>query len=292
MKNNDIFNFRRFGRYFASDIRTCTANYGLSLATISLLILGALYICTVAISLIFNGTWQGPGIGFRMTAFMVAMLCIVVTMPAKCYGRLTEKQYGSEWLMVPASGLEKFLSMLIITLIIGPVIGIVLFLGLDAIICALDATCGQNLTAFFTRAMSTLNTLLDEGVTSDGIVLPTQGVVFIKNIMDPWLWIDELPMTILPFVLGAICFKNGKTVKTILVIMAAGMITSIAMSPVMMEWVSQIPVLASENPAEALERLDEISFFRNIKLTDTISDTITNIALIAGIWFRIKTMKH
>ena len=35
MKANDIFNFRRFGKYFASDLRTCWANYGLSLLTIS-----------------------------------------------------------------------------------------------------------------------------------------------------------------------------------------------------------------------------------------------------------------
>ena len=34
---NDIFNFRRFGKYFTSDIRTCTANYGLSLLTMAVL---------------------------------------------------------------------------------------------------------------------------------------------------------------------------------------------------------------------------------------------------------------
>ena len=50
MKNNDIFTFRRFGKYFASDLRSCSANYGLSLLTISLLT----PLATYAIFLIFS----------------------------------------------------------------------------------------------------------------------------------------------------------------------------------------------------------------------------------------------
>ena len=37
MKTNDIFNFQRFGKYFASDLRTCAANYGLSLLVLAIL---------------------------------------------------------------------------------------------------------------------------------------------------------------------------------------------------------------------------------------------------------------
>ena len=32
--------------------------------------------------------------------------------------------------------------------------------------------------------------------------------------------------------------------------------------------------------------------FRNIALVDTINDTIVNLALMTGIYFRIKTIKH
>ena len=45
---NDIFNFRRFGKYFATDIRTCWANYGLSLLTIAILSPVVIYIITNA----------------------------------------------------------------------------------------------------------------------------------------------------------------------------------------------------------------------------------------------------
>jgi len=32
--------------------------------------------------------------------------------------------------------------------------------------------------------------------------------------------------------------------------------------------------------------------FKNLVLIDTVTDTVTNLALMAGIWFRIKTLKH
>ena len=54
MSKNDIFNFRRFGKYFASDFKTCTSNYGLSLLTISILIPVALYALSVIFSVIFK----------------------------------------------------------------------------------------------------------------------------------------------------------------------------------------------------------------------------------------------
>ena len=143
----DIFNFRRFGKYFSTDIRTCSANYGLSLLTISILSPVVLYFITAAFNLMLGNGWNGPDMGLRVFVFIVAMICMVVTMPVKCYGRITEKQYGSFWLTLPASRLEKFASMILMTCIIVPVSGALLYLGLDAAICALDSTCGQNMVA-------------------------------------------------------------------------------------------------------------------------------------------------
>ena len=145
MKTKDIFDFRRFRKYFVSDLKTCSANYGLSLLTISLLTPLALYVITVAFNLILHLGWEGPSLAFRSIVFGIAMFCMVVTMPVKCYGGLTDKQYGSFWLTLPASRLEKFLSMLIITCIVAPFAGIVLYLGLDALISTMDKTCGGSI---------------------------------------------------------------------------------------------------------------------------------------------------
>ena len=292
---NDIFNFRRFGKYFATDFRTCCANYGLSLLTISLLSPLVLYVIIVTINQIMHNTWDGPDIGLRVFAFAVAMICMVVTMPVKCYGKITEKQYGSFWLTLPASRLEKFISMILMTCIIVPVSGALLYLGLDALICAFDHTCGQNLFAGGTELLQrmgeakdvTLN-LIDESITIEDATLAQE---IVRQMNNPWMYIDEIFCFTLPFLLGAVFFKNGKTVKTFIALFAISTVTGMICSPIMTNWVMEMFNNLNEDPDAILQMFNN-KLFKNLVLIDTVTDTVTNLALMAGIWFRIKTLKH
>ena len=292
---NDIFNFRRFGKYFTTDFKTCWANYGLSLLTISLLSPLVLYVIIVTINQIMHNTWDGPDIGLRVFAFAVAMICMVVTMPVKCYGKITEKQYGSFWLTLPASRLEKFISMILMTCIIVPVSGALLYLGLDALICAFDHTCGQNLFAGGTELLQrmgeakdvTLN-LIDESITIEDATLAQE---LVKQMNNPWMYIDEIFCFTLPFLLGAVFFKNGKTVKTFIALFAISTVTGMICSPIMTNWVMEMFNNLNEDPDAILQMFNN-KLFKNLVLIDTVTDTVTNLALMAGIWFRIKTLKH
>jgi hypothetical protein len=293
MKTKDIFNFNRFGKYFVSDLKTCAANYGLSLLVTALLLPLALYCITVGFNALMSGIWDGPDMWLRATCFLIAMVCIVVQMPVKCYGRITEKQYGSFWLTLPASRLEKFVSMFLMTCIIVPVIGVGCFIGLDAIICALDPTCGGSLVTgvseVFTKILAsgeiTVN-LANEGV-------PVEDVEMINEIMtqvtSPWLYIDEIFGITLPFLMGAVFFKSGKTVKTFMALFAFSTAVSIISTPFMTRLAADM--MNGVNNGDVM-RIFENGIFRNLVLIDTISDAIVNIALIIGIWFRIKTLKH
>ncbi len=292
---NDIFNFRRFGKYFATDFRTCWANYGLSLLTISLLSPLVLYVIIVTINQIMHNAWDGPDIGLRVFAFAVAMICMVVTMPVKCYGKITEKQYGSFWLTLPASRLEKFISMILMTCIIVPVSGALLYLGLDALICAFDHTCGQNLFAGGTELLQrmgeakdvTLN-LIDESITIEDATLAQE---IVRQMNNPWMYIDEIFCFTLPFLLGAVFFRNGKTVKTFIALFAISTVTGMICSPIMTNWVMEMFNNLNEDPDAILQMFNN-KLFKNLVLIDTVTDTVTNLALMAGIWFRIKTLKH
>lgn len=292
---NDIFNFNRFGKYFASDIRTCWSNFGLSLLTIAFLFPIATYFITTAFNLVINSTWDGPDMGVRVFVFAVAMLCLIITMPVKCYGRITEKQYGAFWLMLPASRLEKFISMFIMTCIIVPVTGFVLYLGMDALICAIDHTCGNNLIAGgmeLIRKMGDLQSLtmnfVDENITIEDAAVVQD---ILKQVSSPWLYVDEIFAMTLPFLLGAVFFKSGKTVKTFLAIFAFSTALSIIATPIMTEWTMNIMNNMNDDPMAVLE-LFRKGFFKHLVLIDLISDTVCNLALMAGIWFRIKTLKH
>lgn len=292
---NDIFNFRRFGKYFTTDFRTCWANYGLSLMTISLLAPLASYLIVVAINQILHNTWDGPDIGLRVFAFAVAMICMVITMPVKCYGKITEKQYGSFWLNLPASRLEKFISMILMTCIIVPVSGVLLYLGLDALICAFDHTCGQNLIAGGMELLQkmgeakdvTLN-LIDESITIEDATLAQE---IIRQMNNPWMYLDEIFCFTLPFLLGAVYFKSGKTVKTFIALFAISTATGIIISPIMTDWAVKVIENANDDPTAIFQMFNN-KLFKNLVLIDTVTDTVTNLALMAGIWFRIKTLKH
>ena len=295
MKANDIFSFRRFGKYFGTDIRTCQVNFGLSLITISLLFPAALYILSTAFNLLLKSTWDGPDMGTRFFVFCIAVLCLAVTMPVKCYGKITEKQYGSFWLTLPASRLEKFISMFLLTCIIVPVIGIALYAGADALICSLDHTCGRSLIAGGIDLIRNLGdmkeitlNLMDEQLTIENAAA-TQKII--EQISSPVLYVDEIFGITLPFLLGAVYFKSGKTVKTFLAIFALSTATSILMSPFLSSWTAEIASAAGNDPDAVIQMLSN-GIFKHLVLIDTISDTAFYLAMLAGIWFRIKTLKH
>lgn len=297
MKAKEIFNLKRFGKYFGSDIKTCWANFGLSLLTISVLFPVVVYIITCAFNVILTNEWSGPGIELRLSIFAIAMVCIVVTMPVKCYGKITEKQYGSFWLTLPASRLEKFLSMVILTCILVPLTGAAMSLGIDAVICGLDHTCGSSIAAegldficnLGEKREVTLNLMYESLEIKDAAVAQN----IIQQLSSPWLYIDEFFGITLPFLLGAIFFKKGKTVKTFLALFALSSLMSIVLTPLMVSWSKEI-ISAFENVTDEAFILSvfDNGFFRNLVLIDTISDLLFNGALLTGIWFRIKTLKH
>lgn len=292
---NDIFNFRRFGKYFNSDVRSCWADYGLSLITISVLVPVALYVIVAAFNMLSSSSWDGPDSGLRFTVFCFAFICMIVTMPVKCYGKVTEKKYGSFWLTLPASRLEKFISMILMTCIIVPTLGIGLYLGSDALICAIDKTCGSNLLATGIGFLNNLNQIqsLSLNLINESVKIENAAVVhkIISQLDSPLLYIDEIFGVSLPFLLGAIYFRKGKIVKTVIVLFAVSTAATIAMTPVMESWASGILQGLEQDPSQIISMFDN-GFFRNIVLIDTISDTLTNATLLVCIWFRIKTLKH
>ncbi len=288
---NDIFNFRRFGKYFASDIRTCIANYGLSLITLSLLTPILIHAFSIACSILLSQTWDGPDMGARICGFIVAMICMIVFMPIKSYGKITEKQYGSHWLMIPASKTEKFLSMIILSCIVAPIVGATIYLCFDALLCALDHTCGNSILLGLGNFQSFMTDNLDPNI--DEYVEYQSVYNFVGQLTSPWLYIDDAIGIVLPFLLGALIFKKGKTVKTVLALCALNTLFGLISTPLMTDWLKTMTGLQtpSSDVADTLVIFDSW-LFRNIALVDTISDTIFNVALLVAIFFRVKTLKH
>ena len=121
----------------------------------------------------------------------------------------------------------------------------------------------------------------------------TEGLTkeLLEQLSSPLLYIDEIFGITLPFLLGAIYFKSGKTVKTILVLFAISTVSSIVMAPIVDSWSSELLENMNNDPTAILEMFNN-GLFKNLVLMDTVTDTIVNVALLTCIWFRIKTLKH
>ncbi|MGN1225787.1 MAG: hypothetical protein ACI4TL_00960, partial [Candidatus Cryptobacteroides sp.] len=250
-------------------MKTCWSSYGLSFISICCITPLALYIIGVLNKLIFTQQWEGPGIAFRAFVFAVAVVVLCISMPTRCYGRITKKNFGSFYLSLPASTLEKFLSMILICVVICPLIGMGAYLAIDGLICLIDKSCGESILKLISDAYEIISKFLIARIPEleTDSEMANSIISAIKQLCNPLLYLDDFAGCILPFLLGALYFKKNKVVKTILCLIGLSIILSFAFAPL----------------TNNLDIFDQ-GFFTliadKISLIDTISDSVTNIALL------------
>lgn len=171
---NNNFNFGRFGKYFVYDLKRQWKNIGMLVLTFALspVIFYMLYMFFAALfdgglMKLFSGmSIEGPSIWVRFGMAAVMISIFVMLFPSRAYGEITNKAKGSEWLMLPASRLEKYMSMMLVTLLVIPIMYIVVYLLSDGLVCLFDKSCGGTLMSF------RINDLLR---TTD-IIIPANGL--------------------------------------------------------------------------------------------------------------------
>jgi hypothetical protein len=137
---NEIFDFKRFWTYFKYDLKQAWRNHSKA----AIMIGGAsaiFYVIWVLASLVFTQHWSSPIIYARMGVFFLAFAILELYM-VRTYGHLTDKKAGSNWLMVPASKAEKFVSMLLMVCIVIPLLFFVVYMVLDGFLSLVDPTYG------------------------------------------------------------------------------------------------------------------------------------------------------
>lgn len=260
---NDTFSLKRFWNYFLYDLNNAKNRYGLSLVIVGFSAI-ILFVLSSVFSLIGGDGIATTGSGINITASVIAMVITTIMFPVKVYGDITERKYGSSWLMIPASGFEKFLSMALIVCVVLPAC----LFGL--------LTLGNVIVSFFVPDCGVVPKLYT--------VFTRQSDVFSNIGLMCWL---EWSENILAFTLGALCFKTGKTGKTILCLFAFGILVMFAILLVFGG------VGINE---ETIERImdsmtaEKAQFLVNAVMNAT--NALLMGGLLAGIYFRIKNMKH
>jgi len=263
---SNVFNFKRFLTYFKWDFHSACCNYGLSM-----LLCGSLPLIIFALSQLFSlvvsGHWfESSNNAIWSIAFVTAILVVTLTLPVKCYGRITEKRYGSEWLMIPASTLEKTLSVFIMMCIVAPLALFVLLLFWNVLLSSVfPLYFGKSL--FVTLNPAFVNSPVSPAFLVTCIVLG---------------WFNN----ILTFTLGAVCFRKSKVVRTVLVSTAVTFVVSYLMLALIGHTFDISGINFSIGPD------DPPYVIRSFVRGCCIVSSLVSLALLSAIYFRLRTIKQ
>ena len=270
---NNVFDIKRFGRYLAYDLNNARNTFGVSALTIGLLPLIVLFFNTL-FGLVFTGSVPEVAAPVKMMILVFAFIIVAISGPVKLYGHLTERRSGSDWLMIPASSFEKFLSMAIMLCIVLPVAVLGLFSICDLLLSWIVPVYGDSVVR---QIGGGLSQFLTNG-NDLGIVFLTPG----GTIAGTWMsWC----MCVLPFALGAIIFNRGKAAKTILCLIGLNMLLSLIAAIVFKSF-------DFSNFETFLENLtaEKASFWVNFLINAIYLIVIGG--LLTALYFRVRTIKH
>lgn len=274
---NETFQPRRFWQYFRYDFMQVMRSHGRPLLLFAGL--GLFYFLVQGLlSLSFSGTWSYPGQAVRIGMFVV--VCTVMELYiARIYGHLTDRKAGSAWLLVPASRLEKYISMLLMVLVVIPVCVWAIYLGVDALLVLVFPAMDQPVAASFFDGLSTFMQGIAEMSGSESpIVVSPAGMV--------GLGLLGHVINFLFFLLCGLCFRKYKISGGLLVIFILSMVLSI------------LSALALIPTFQHLDFDVEFEDEQALRLATSILNGFIAVACLVaaglgwGVWRRIKTLQH
>lgn len=274
---DNTFKISRFGKYFAYDLKRQWKNIGMLMLIFSLFPI-IFYMIYMFFAAMFDGGLMkifigleidGPAGGTRFGVFAVMSTIFVMLFPSRAYGEITNKAKGSEWLMLPASRLEKFTSMMLISLVVIPLVYVVVYFLSDAFVCLLDKSCGDSLMSF----------RINKEIGSSDFVIPANGF---------WILASSIVENAIVFLLGGLIFKKWKVVGTVLVLFALQMVFSGLLSAFITN--ADLDWWGNWFADWTIRHADSIDIWLNA----FINLWLLLILAICGTWswFRIKRLQH
>ncbi|MGN0190573.1 MAG: hypothetical protein ACI39U_02855 [Candidatus Cryptobacteroides sp.] len=275
---NNIFDFKRFGKYYVSDLKHAFDYSALTILLTSLSGIIAYLFCGI-MKLIVSGEWMSYGTAGRCATFVIAFYIIAFSVPAKCYGHFTDKRSGSFFTLIPASSLEKTLSMIINVCILAPISYLVISLAADSLLCLLDPRAGESLIHSVTTASGEFaNAFARVNSAVDFDLINTSELVggYILNVSS-WIMV---------FLIGALYFKKNKVGKTFLVTIAVSMVLGTLSTWILMP-------LANSGLIETLNNAENVQHaFRMFKFSTISVALIEIVGLMIWTYVRVRTVKH
>lgn len=277
---NNTFDFNRFGKVVSLDVKRYVTQFGLTF-----LILCAMPIVMWLISLVFG--FRMPCIA-RVTVTWMAIWLSAILVPAKAFGHINLQREGVSYAMLPASNLEKFLSIAILCLL-TPIAVMACSYGIDSLLTLLP---WGGFNKFITGGVlkSIENYMIGIAVGED-----VETKMSVIDMFDSMASSEEIYMfisivfTVGLFLFGNSLFKTHKTAKTFAVMMGVSYAVSLIM---------QIVLLSDGTVMELQMHPEEFGFdqasdlVRTTFLFSEIAYSLIAVGLFVGTFFKVKNQKY
>lgn len=277
---NNTFSFNRFKNLLLKDGKMYIRNFGTSLIV---------WCCLNAIFWIFNllfGSEIMPPVRFGMLCTWTALAMMMV--PSKVYGNANLSREGVGFAMMPASSLEKFISMFIYCAIVTP---IVVFFGgylVDAFLSIFPFGGFEKPICLYS-----INEIIQMFNDTEGVVragemdFPIEQV-FPIGVMRTSLYANIIQWSAI-FMLGNMLFKKHKAGKTFASYLGISYLISMIMGlvffnrEIMEGWIAKFEGMSTEQ---------QIQWFQNATTWGMVVGIIITLLLLFFTYRKIKTQKY
>ena len=277
---NNTFSFNRFKNLLLKDGKMYIRNFGTSLIV---------WCCLNAIFWIFNllfGSSTMPPIRFGMLCTWTALAMMMV--PSKVYGNANLSREGVGFAMMPASSLEKFVSMFVYCAIVTP---IVVFFGgylVDAFLSIFPFGGFDKPIRLY--SMNEIVQMINdsEGVARAGEMDFSIDQVFPIGVMRTSFYVGVIQWAAI-FMLGNMLFKKHKAGKTFACYLGIGYLLSMIFGQVFLtngrleRWITKIGYMPIEQ---------KLQLYHNWMVGGMIFGIIITAVLLYFTYRKIKTQKY
>ena len=278
---NNTFSFNRFKKLLLKDGKTYYRNFGSTLIV---------FCCMTAIiwifSLLFHRSAEGVS---RLVVIVASVVFAMMLAPSKVYGNANLSREGVGFAMLPASSLEKFISMFIYCAIVTP---IVVFFGsylVDTLLSLFPFGGYEKPIHLYT--MNEIVRMFNdtEGAVQAGeLGLPIEKV-FPIGVMRTSLYMGVVQWAAI-FMLGNMLFKKHKAGKTFACYLGISYALSTIMGAIMFANASRMEQWMARFDGYSTEEM--VRLWHNATIWGMVGGIVITALLLFFTYRKIKTQKY
>ena len=282
---NNTFNINRFGKILKHDGLNFFPNFILALAILWAIPV-VIYLFTALMPT--EETTHVYDAMARINVIDFLLRITIIIAPAMLYKTCNDSRKGIGYAMLPASTLEKFLSMVIYCVIVTPIIYLAGALAIDSILALINGPYeGFAASMYFNKFAQ-----IDYSVTQHQMneLLDASWPLFIENLSPTFMTILSLLGTLMLssiFMFGNMIFKKRKTGKMIGILILLSIIFMIIFINYVANHETIFNQINEDNFSEFIERL--IYIMMNVAM---YTEIIISALMLFGVYRKIKTQKY